>query len=137
VRALTVLFARRARVWVARVLCAVELAIAAGALVAPGRVSVSVLAGLYGTFAGGGAALRSRGVGCGCFGGSGGVVTAGHVAISGALALTCAGGAFWPPHGAVWVLERPVLAVGVAGCVYAIVLAYVELPAAWGAWRAR
>jgi hypothetical protein len=138
VEALRVLVGRRTGAWHVRALCGLELAIGAGALVAPGRVSLSVLAGLYGTFVGAGAALQGRGpgVGCGCFGESAAPVTAGHVAISAALALTCACGALWPPHGVVWVLERPVLAVGIAGCLYALMLAYTRLPVAWGAWRA-
>jgi Methylamine utilisation protein MauE len=122
--------------WVVRALCGVELATGVAALVAPGRVSLSALAGLYVVFAGASAALRGAKVGCGCFGESELAVTASHVAISGALAAACALGALWPPHGAAWVLGRPVLTVGIAGCVYALVLAYVHLPAAWGAWRA-
>ncbi len=129
-----------ARAWAVWALCGVELAAGAGALLAPAPASLAVLAGLYVTFAGAGAALRGRGVGCGCFGDDGGgmvPVSIGHVAICAALAITCAAGGLWPPHGTAWVLERPVLALGIAGCVYALAIAFVELPVAWGAWRAQ
>jgi hypothetical protein len=117
-------------------LCALELVVGAVALVAPARAPVAVLAGLYGTFAGAGAALRVRGVGCGCFGEAGAPVSVAHVALSGVLAAVCAAGAAWTGHGVGWALSRPALAVGIAGCVYALVLAYTVLPVAWGAWRA-
>jgi hypothetical protein len=63
-------------------------------------------------------------------------VSAAHVALSGTLAAVCAAGAVWPAHGAGWAIGRPALALGIAGCVYALVLAYTVLPVAWGAWRA-
>ncbi len=143
VRALGVLGlpARRPTVWA---LCAVELAVGVAVLVAPGRASAGVLAGVYVTFGSAGAALRGRGVGCGCFGLDGldgdareEPVSLAHVVLSCALALVCAAGVLWPPHGLTWAVARPVLAVGVAGCTYAALLAYTQLPVAWGAWRAR
>jgi hypothetical protein len=130
-----------AGVWWVRIMCGLELAAGACGLVVPGPPSVAVLAAVYGTFGGAGAALRRRGAGCGCFGETGGETGAppsvAHVLLSGALALTCAAGVAWPPHRVGWALTRPVLALGIAGCVYAIVLAYTQLPLAWGAWRAR
>jgi hypothetical protein len=138
-----------AGVWWVRALCGLELAAGACGLVVPGPPSVAVLAGVYGTFGGGGAALRRRGAECGCFGETGDETdgetggeagappSVAHVLLSGALALMCAAGVVWPPHRVGWALARPVLALGIAGCVYAIVLAYTQLPVAWGAWRAR
>ncbi len=128
-----------ARTWAVRSLSAVELAVGVAVLAVPGRAPVAVLAGLYVTFGSAGAALRGRGVACGCFGGSapGEPVSLAHVMLSGALALVCAAGAVWPPHGLTWTAARPVLAIGIIGCTYAAVLAYTQLPVAWGAWRTR
>jgi hypothetical protein len=143
VRAVSVLVGRPARTWQVRAVAGLELVVGVTVLVAPTSVPVAVLAGLYGTFAGAGAALRVRGVGCGCFGAgaAGGaddaVVSVAHVALSAVLAAVCAAGAAWPGHAADWAVTRPALAVGIAGCVYALVLAYTQLPVAWGAWRAR
>jgi hypothetical protein len=145
-----------------RALAAVEIALGVAVMVAPAPAPEAVLAGLYGMFAGAGAVLRRRGAGCGCFGGGGsravGVragglgaggsgaggsgageapVSVAQVLLSWALALVCAAGVTWPPHRLGWALARPVLALGIAGCLYAVVLAYTQLPLAWGAWRAR
>lgn len=140
VRALIVLGLPARRAYV-RALGCVELAAGAAVLVAPaGPLPDSVLAALYATFAGASAVLRRRGAGCGCFGETGGEgesVSAAHVALSAVLALVCAAGAVWSPHGAGWALTRPVLALGISGCTWAAVLAYTELPVAWGAWRTR
>jgi hypothetical protein len=130
-----------ARASLSRALGAVELAAGIAVLVAPGRATVAVLGALYVAFAGAGAALLGRGVGCGCFGFGGDApeqpVSVAHVLLSGALALVCAAGVLWPPHGLTWAVARPVLAIGVAGCTYAALLAYTQLPTAWGAWRTR
>lgn len=134
VRALRVL-GLPARAWIVRALSVVEVAVGVAVLAAPGRATVAVLAGLYVTFGSAGAALRGRP--CGCFGEDEVPVTGSHVALSAALALVCAAGALWPPHGVAWAVGRPVLTIGIAGCTYAAVLAYTQLPTAWGAWRAR
>jgi hypothetical protein len=137
--ALGALAGRPARVAWVRVLALVELAVGTAVLVgpAPARVPVAVLAGLYGAFAGAGAALQVRGLGCGCFGEADASVSVAQVALSGVLAAVCAAGAVWPGHAAGWAVARPALAIGIAGCVYALVLAYTQLPVAWGAWRAQ
>jgi Methylamine utilisation protein MauE len=138
VRALVVLGLPARRAYV-RMLGCVELAAGAAVLVAPaGPLPEAVLAALYGVFAGASAALWRRGAGCGCFGQSEDEsVSAAHVGLSGVLALVCVAGAVWPPHGAEWTLTRPVLALGIAGSTWAAVLAYTQLPVAWGAWRPR
>jgi hypothetical protein len=134
VRALRVL-GLPARAWIVRALSVVEVAVGVAVLAAPGRATVAVLAGLYVTFGSAGAALRGRP--CGCFGADDVPVTAAHVVLSGVLAVVCAAGALWPPHGIAWAVARPVLAIGIAGCTYAALLAYTQLATAWGAWRAR
>lgn len=65
-----------------------------------------------------------------------------HCLLSLALATVALAGVLWEPHGILWMISRPVgvdgvLAVGVTGAVYAVVLAFTELPGAWSAWSPR
>jgi hypothetical protein len=128
--------------WIVRLLGAAEVALAAWCLIAPATVSAAALGGCYVAFAVTAAALARRRAACGCFGEHEQPASLGQSAISGALAAVGFTAAAAAPHGAGWVLSRPVdeavvLAIGVAGCGYALVLAYTQLPAAWGAWSAR
>jgi len=125
----------RTRSWQVRALALVELALGVGALVAAPPWPAVALAALYGAFALLGIALQRRDAACGCFGAAEAPVSAAQWLLSAALAVVCAAAAAWRAHGVGWMLSRPVLGVGVAGCVYAVVLVYTWLPMAWGAWR--
>jgi hypothetical protein len=125
-----------------RVLAAGEAALAALVLLIPGRISAGLLAATYASLALVAGALARRGAGCGCFGDEGAPATMTHVVLSIAIALVACAGVRWPPHGVAWLLTgTPAvvapLVLGVAGAAYATVIAYTELPAAWGAWRPR
>lgn len=125
-----------------RVLSLAELVLGASVLIAPVRPLVALLAGAYLVFAAAALTLMRRRATCGCFGEAGAPASGGQSALSLATAVVCAVGAAWPPHGLTWVLARsPGLAAatlaGLAACVYAAVLAYTALPAAWTAWSGR
>jgi hypothetical protein len=88
------------------------------------------------------AVLARRGAACGCFGDDDAPATAAHVSLSAVLALVAVTGVVWPARGIAWLLGSTPgvvapLALGIAGAAYATVLAYTELPSAWGAWRPR
>lgn len=136
VRALTAL-GWPARIWHVRALCGLEMALGGAALLRPDPVPTAGLVALYAVFAGAAVLLRARQSACGCFGSGEVPASAIHVLLSSVLALVCAAGALWPAHRLAWTLTRPVLALGIAGCVYAAVLAYTQLPPAWGAWHPR
>ena len=128
--------------WIARLLGAAELALAAWCLIAPASPSAAALGCCYVAFAIASLALARRRAACGCFGEHEQPASLGQSAISGALSAVCFAAAAVTPHDAGWVLSRPagqaaVLILGIAGCAYALVLAYTQLPAAWGAWSAR
>jgi uncharacterized protein YjeT (DUF2065 family) len=125
-----------------RVLACAELAVAALVLLAPGPAACALLAATYAALALVARALARRGAACGCFGGGDSPATVAHVWLSAAFALLAAGGVAWPAHGIAWLLNEvpgvaAPLALGIAGAVYATVLAYTELPTAWSAWRPR
>jgi len=125
-----------------RTIASGELALSAFALLAPGRATSALLAVAYALLALLAARLASRGAGCGCFGEDETPATATHVWLSVALALVAAAGIASPPHGIAWLLSGSPdvagpLAFGIAGAVYATVIAYTELPSAWSAWRPR
>ena len=129
-------------VWIARVLGAAEVALAVWCLVDPGLAAAVALGCCYLAFALASLALARRRAACGCFGEHEQPASLGQSAISGALAAVCFAAAAATPHDGAWVLSRPsgqavVLALGIAGCAYAVVLAYTQLAAAWGAWSAR
>lgn len=128
--------------WIVRLLGAAELALAGWCLIAPAVIAAAALGCCYVAFALASAALARRRAACGCFGERQHPATLGQSAISAGLAVVCFVAAAAGPHDAGWVLSRPagqaaVLALGIAGCAYATVLAYTQLPAAWGAWSAR
>ena len=125
-----------------RILASTELAIAAVVLLAPGRVAAGLLAATYALLAVIAATLARRGAACGCFGDDETPASMTHVWLSVAIALVAAVGVAAPPHGIAWLLTGSAavvgpLALGVVGAAYATVIAYTELPAAWGAWRTR
>jgi hypothetical protein len=81
--------------------------------------------------------LARRGASCGCFGERDAPASRAHALVSAALALVAGAAAAAPPHGAGWILARPVLLTAVAAAAYATVLAYTDLPLAWSAWSGR
>jgi hypothetical protein len=128
--------------WIARLLGVGEVALGAWCLIAPGVFAAAALGCCYLAFALTALTLARRRAACGCFGDHQQPASLGQSAISGALAAVCVVAAVAGPHDVGWVLSRPagqaaVLALGIAGCAYATVLAYTQLPAAWGAWSAR
>jgi hypothetical protein len=131
-----------ARAWHVRALAVLELALGGAALLAPSPLPAAALAGLYAAFALVTIVLQRRQATCGCFGaGDASATTAGWL-LSATLALVCAAAARWAPHGLAWMLGRPAplaaaLAFGIGGSAYATVVAYTQLPVAWGAWSAR
>jgi hypothetical protein len=112
-----------------------ELALGAGAL---GWTVLSPLLAL--TYAGLATltfVLARRAQSCGCFGEGDAPASVAQSVLSLALALVCA----IPAHGAGWLLERSagsavVLALGVVGAAYGVVVAYSNLAPAWRAWSA-
>lgn len=112
-----------------------ELALGAGALAWPGLSPLLAL-----TFVGLAAlalVLARRATSCGCFGERDAPASVAQSALSVVLALAAAA----PAHAAGWVLQRSpstavVLILGIATAVYAIVVAYAEIPLAWRAWSA-
>jgi len=125
-----------------RVLAAIELAIAVAGLAAPSPPTALVIGAAYTVFAITAVRLTSLRASCGCFGTSGAAASPVQALLSAVLAAVAAAAAGWPPGGAGWILDRPVtqaltLTVGVAGCVYGLVVAYTQLPGAWSAWSER
>lgn len=125
-----------------RALAAFELVLGGWCVAAPSPGAAALLGALYAGFAVVALLLARRRASCGCFGDSDAPASALQSLLSLALAALGAAGALSTPHGAGWVLDRGpasagVLAAGIAGCAYAIVVAYTELPVAWAAWGAR
>jgi hypothetical protein len=118
-----------------RLMAVGELTLGAACAVQPTRATAAVLTGAYATFAGVAAVMVGRRVACGCFGLHETPVSLVHVATSAALGAVALAAAVAVPHGVGWWLGRPVLALGIAGASCAVVLLYVEVPRAWGAWR--
>ncbi|HKO28061.1 MAG TPA: MauE/DoxX family redox-associated membrane protein [Solirubrobacteraceae bacterium] len=124
---------------VIRALALGELALGLACVAHPTRVLAVALALLYGLFAIVAVLLRRRRVACGCFGDDDLPVSQAHVIASELLCALAAAAAFASPRGAGWLAGQPVatsvvLAVGIAASVYATLLVYVRLPAAWIAW---
>jgi hypothetical protein len=122
-----------------RALAVGEFALGAACLVHPTRITAAVLAAAYVMFAGVAAVLAARRVPCGCFGGDENPVSRGHAMLNASLGLVAAAAVFASPRGLGWLASQPgfggaVLAAGVAGATYAVVLVYSEVPRAWAAW---
>jgi hypothetical protein len=126
---------------VIRAFAAAEVATGVWCLVAAG-VAAAALACCYAGFAAISLLLVRRRAACGCFGEGEAPASLAHPLISGALAAVCVLATVEAPHGIGWMLGRPaaqaiVLLIGIVAGAYATVLAYTQLPAAWGAWSAR
>jgi hypothetical protein len=122
-----------------RAIALCELALGCWCIASPSRIGAALLAFAYGGFAGLGRALARRRALCGCFGAGETRATPVQAALSVALMAVAVLAAISVPHGLPWIAQRGtggavVLLVAVAAAVYATVLAYTELPAAWGAW---
>ena len=125
-----------------RIAAAGELVLGVVAAVAGGRGAAVVLGAAYAAFAGITGVLARRRAACGCFGGEDTPAGSAQMLLSLALAILCAAAAVWPAEGAGWVFGQSaayaaVLLVGTAGCVYALSIAYTQLPEAWAAWSGR
>jgi hypothetical protein len=125
--------------WLVRGLAVGELLLGGACAVHPTRALAAALALLYALFAVVAAVLRRHRAQCGCFGLNDMPVSLAHVIASELLGTLAAVAVIAPPHGLAWVLARPaaqaaVLLIGIAGAVYATVLVYTRLPAAWNAW---
>jgi len=119
-----------------------EFALGAWGAVAPSRPVAILMALLYAGFAGFTLILSRRGASCGCFGVTEVSASPLQAGISAAFALVSAWVAIDGVHGLPWILGRAplealVLGLGIATAVFATVVAYTELPAAWGAWGRR
>jgi hypothetical protein len=124
---------------IVRILAAGEVAFGAACAIHPTHATAAVLTATYATFAGVAAALSGRRAACGCFGEDEMPVSAVHWIASAVLGAVALGAAVAGGRGLGWVLDRPapaaaVLAFGIAGALYATVLVYTQLPAAWAAW---
>jgi hypothetical protein len=106
----------------------------------PAQALAGAVALVYAIFAVVALLLVRRQASCGCFGESDTPTTVEQSLISGALAIGVLAAALAGAHGARWIVNREAaaavtLVVAIAGAVYAIVLAYTALPAAWRAWE--
>jgi hypothetical protein len=125
-----------------RLIAAVELVIGGWCAIDPVRPAAAALACVYGAFAGAAVLLVRRRAACGCFGEDDAPASVWQASLSAVLALVALCATLWPAHGLSWVLARPVLdaavlTIGTVAGVYATVIAYTELPRAWGSWSAR
>jgi methylamine utilization protein MauE len=125
-----------------RAAATVELCVGGLALAAGGRAAALVLAVVYAGFAGLTVRLGEQRAACGCFGAGDAPSGRAQLALSVGLMALAAAAAIWPPDGAGWVLARSpgyaiTLLTGVGGCIYALAIAYTQLPAAWAAWSGR
>jgi hypothetical protein len=131
-----------ARVALVRALAAGELALGVWCAIDAGRVAAGALAGVYAIFAAVAWLLARREAGCGCFGEDEAQASIAQSILSAALSLVALAAAVSGAHGLQWVLERPamsaaVLVLGTAGAACGTVLAYTEMPWAWGSWSAQ
>jgi hypothetical protein len=128
-----------AGVTLVRAIAAGELALGCWCIVAPSRIGAALIALAYGSFAGLGLVLARRNASCGCFGAGTTRATPGQAALSAALMAVAVAATISVSHGLPWIVQRgapgaAVLLIGVVAAAYATVIAYTELPAAWGAW---
>lgn len=122
-----------------RGLAGAELLLAVACLLRPSAPSAVLLALVYLAFAAISTALAKTHSACGCFGEDQTPASPIQSVLSAAIAIIVLAAAVAGPHGMGWLLGRApvsaaVLAVAIAGCAYAVVLAYRELPQAWSAW---
>jgi hypothetical protein len=117
-----------------------ELILGAWSLISPNRLTAAAVCVVFVLFTVLSALLARRASSCGCFGTDDTPATALQSLLSAGFALAAAAACAWPPHGLNWIAGRSpglgaALLAGVAAAAYATVLAYTELPAAWGAWE--
>jgi hypothetical protein len=122
-----------------RAVAAAELTIGVAALIAPATATALAVAAAYATFAVVATRLAALRASCGCFGESEAAASPVQALLSGALAVMALVAAAAPPGGLHWVLAQPaataaIVILGLAGGVYGLVIAYTQLPSAWGAW---
>lgn len=125
-----------------RTLSAVEIALGVAALTTRGRVTAAGLALVYASFAALALRLARRRAACGCFGDSEAPASVTQALLSAVIAALCTLAAVRPAHDVRWVLAQSpataaTLLVGSAACIYAVILVYTQLPAAWAAWSTR
>ncbi len=121
--------------WAIRGLAVVEVALGVVCVLAPTRPLAVALAVLYGAFSVLAVTLMRRGVPCGCFGDNDLPVSLAHVIASELLGVLALGAALTGPRSLGWALDQPAaLLVGIAGALYATLLVYTQMPAAWAAW---
>lgn len=125
-----------------RALGALEVTLGCYSLIAPGAVVAAIMAAAYTVFAVVARLLVSRRASCGCFGESELPASTAQSLLSTVLAALCVLAAVRAPSSFLWMLARPAglaaaLVVALAGCAYAIVVAYTLLPSAWAAWSPR
>jgi hypothetical protein len=140
-RALSILGLRAAPTSV-RAFAAIEVGLGGWIVIGAPRAAVAAVGCLYVGFAIVTLALARRRSACGCFGEDEAPASAVQSLLSAALAVVALLAATGGVHGLGWVLgQSPAHAatvlVGLAGAVYAAVLAYTELPRAWSAWSPR
>jgi methylamine utilization protein MauE len=124
-----------------RVLAIGEVALGVACVMYPTPALAAALAALYATFAVVAVKLSRGHVACGCFGDNDLPVSPAHVVASVLLGTLAAAAAVASPRGVSWLASQPVvtaavLAVGIAGAVYATVLLYTAVPRAWTVWSA-
>jgi hypothetical protein len=125
-----------------RAFAAYELALGVYAALSTSVAAAIAVAATYTGFAVLTSALHRRQASCGCFGAEGAPASPAQSAISAVLAATAVATAAWHAHGLSWIVARPpatvlALVLGIGGAVFALVIAYSELPAAWNAWSPR
>jgi len=125
-----------------RTLSAAEITLGVAALSTGGRVIAAGLGVVYAGFAALALLLARRRAACGCFGDSDAPASRVQALLSAVIASLCTLAVVRPAHDLHWVLERSpataaTLLIGAAACVYAVVLVYTQLPAAWAAWSTR
>lgn len=125
-----------------RALSAGELALGALALIHAGRLETAAMGVVYAAFAVLALTLARRRAACGCFGDSEAPASRAQALLSAVIAGLCILAVAGRAHDLRWVLARPpataaTLLVGAAACVYAVVLLYTLLPAAWTVWSGR
>jgi hypothetical protein len=128
--------------WLIRTFAAAELALGAYAALTTSTAAAIAVGATYAGFAGLTLVLHRRHAACGCFGREGAPASPAQSAISAVLAAVAAAAAIWHPHDLSWIVSRsPMtaasLVIGIGGAVFALVVAYSELPAAWSAWSIR
>jgi len=126
---------------VIRTLALGEIVAGAACVLHPAALTAGAMACLYAAFCVVSFVLVRQGASCGCFGAES-TASLLQTALSASLASLALIAAVTPPHGVGWLLTRPpafliVIGFGLAGSAYATVLAYTELPRAWGAWSTR